>query len=122
MIPQLGSTMKSLPVRMSVKWRVPPSEAQSITTALQGLMLYTRAEHGCAGCSVSTEMGALVLIHYVETWETENDLKRQIRSQRFSALAELVERATADPAVEFALPDGTRGLEYAKTVRRLSLT
>jgi quinol monooxygenase YgiN len=114
--------MKSVPVRMSVRWRVPPAEAQSIMTALHGLMFYTRTEHGCTGCTVSTEMGAQVLIHYVEMWDSETDLKRQIQSHRFASLAELVERASADPAVEFELPDGIHGLEYAETVRRLSLT
>jgi quinol monooxygenase YgiN len=107
---------------MSVKWCVPPGEAQSITAALQGLMVYTRAEHGCTGCSVSTEMGATVLIQYIEMWETESDLKRQIRSHRFASLAELVERASDDPAIEFALPAGTRGLEYAQVVRRSRVT
>ena len=50
--------MESVPVCMTVKWRVPPGEAQSITATLQSLMLQTRAAPGCAGCSVSTEMGA----------------------------------------------------------------
>jgi quinol monooxygenase YgiN len=103
---------------MSVKWRVPPAEAQSISTALQELMLYTRAEHGCRRCSLSTEMGPLVHIHYIEWWATEGDLQRQIRSTRFASLAELVERGTEYPIVEFALADGTYGLEYAAAVRR----
>jgi quinol monooxygenase YgiN len=107
---------------MSVKWLVPPAEAQSITNALQGLMIVTRAERGCTGCSVSSEIGPLVLIHYLETWASESDLKRQIRSRRFASLAELVERATDDPIVEFELPAGTRGLEYAQAVRRSPVT
>jgi len=81
-------------------------------------MLQTRAAPGCAGCSVSTDMGALVVIQYVETWKTETDLRRQVRSTRFSALAELIERATEYPVIEFSLPDGRHGLEYAEEVRR----
>jgi hypothetical protein len=63
-------------------------------------------------------MGALVLIQYSETWKTETDLRRQVRSNRFSALAELIEHATEHPDIEFRLPDGLRGLEYAEEVRR----
>jgi hypothetical protein len=81
-------------------------------------MLQTRAAPGCAGCAVSTEMGALVQIQYSETWKTETDLRRQVRSNRFSALAELIERATEHPDIEFRLADGLRGLEYAEEVRR----
>jgi hypothetical protein len=63
-------------------------------------------------------MGELVLIHYSETWKTETDLRRQVRSNRFSALAELIEHATEYPDIEFRLTDGRRGLEYAEEVRR----
>ena len=82
-------------------------------------MLQTRAAPGCAGCSVSTEMGALVVIRYVESWKNETDLRRQVRSHRFSALAELIEHATENPDVVFTLPGGSRGLDYAEEVRRV---
>jgi quinol monooxygenase YgiN len=111
--------MESTPVRMTVKWRVPAGEALSITTALQTLMQHTRAAQGCSGCSFSTEMDALVVIHYLETWKTEGDLRRQLRSDRFASLAELIERATERPLIEFSLPDGLRGIEYAQEVRRM---
>jgi quinol monooxygenase YgiN len=111
--------MESGPVSMTVKWRVPAGEAQSITATLQSLMLQTRAAPGCAGCSVSTEMGALVVIKYLERWTTETDLRRQVRSNRFSVLAELIEHATEYPVIEFALPGGPRGIDYAEEVRRL---
>ena len=106
------------PVRMTVRWCVPPGEAQSIAAALHPLMMKTRSEPGCTGCSFSTEMGALVVIQYIETWTTETDLRRQVQSNRFSNLAELIEHATEDPVIEFLLPEGSRGLEYAEEVRR----
>jgi quinol monooxygenase YgiN len=106
-------------VRMTVQWHVPAGEAQSITAALHSLMLQTRAAPGCVGCSVSTEMAAQVVIQYVENWKNETDLRRQLRSQRFSALAELIEHATENPVVEFLLPSGSRGLDYAEEVRQL---
>ena len=108
------------PVRMTVRWCVPPGEAQSIAAALHPLMMKTRSEPGCAGCSFSTEMGALVVIQYIETWTTESDLRRQVQSDRFANLAELIEHATEDPMIEFLLPEGSRGLEYAEEVRRSS--
>jgi quinol monooxygenase YgiN len=110
--------MGSDSARMTVQWRVPPGEAQSITATLQALMLQTRAAPGCAGCSLSTEMGAVAVIEYVENWTSETDLRRQLRSHRFSALAELIERATENPVVEFTLPSGRRGLDYAEEVRQ----
>ncbi len=105
---------------MTVRWNVTPGEARSITAALQTLMMQTRNEPGCAGCAVSIEMGRYPRIDYVEEWNTENELKRQIRSDRFASLAELMEHATERPFVNFGLPSGTRGLDYAEEVRQSS--
>lgn len=103
---------------MTLRWRITSGEAASITTALQTLMIRTRAEPGCTGCSLSTDLGALNEIRYVANWRTEVDLQHQIRSNDFARLAELMEHATAPPTVEFALPAGIRGLDYAEQVRR----
>ncbi|HEY7288650.1 MAG TPA: antibiotic biosynthesis monooxygenase [Vicinamibacterales bacterium] len=109
--------MNSVPVRMTVRWAVPQGESRPITSALQGLMVTTRSEPGCAGCSLSTHMGAQALIDYVEEWQSEDDLKRELRSDRFTQLAELMERASEPPIVQFNLAGTTRGLEYAREVR-----
>jgi len=105
------------PVRMTVQWFVRPQESGPITAALHALMVAARAEPGCLTCQLSTEMGDKAGIRYVEEWNEEKDLKRQLRSDRFSRLAELVESATERPLVEFALERGVRGLEYAEEVR-----
>ena len=111
--------MKSDPVQMTLKWSAPPGELRTIAATLQGLMAATRAEPGCAGCSLLTRMGSRAVVQYVEEWNTEDDLKRQLRSERFGVLAELMEQASERPTVEFALTTGaTYGLEYAEAVRQ----
>ena len=111
-------TIDTSPVRMTLKWRVASGEAASITTALQTLMARTRAEPGCTGCSLSTDLGPRAEVRYVCAWESERDLRRQICSADFARLAELMEHATEPPVVEFALPSGIEGLAYAEMVRR----
>jgi quinol monooxygenase YgiN len=86
-------------------------ESRPIASALQELMLSTREEPGCVGCSLSTEMSAHVSVFYVEEWASEADLQRQLRSHRFALLAELMERASQSPTVEFVLPHSIRGLD-----------
>jgi quinol monooxygenase YgiN len=109
--------MASTPLRMVLKWSVPQGESRPIVSALQALMLATRAQPGCAGCTLSTEVQKRVVIHYTEEWESEDDLTRQLRSDRFGVLLELMERASEYPTVEFALSESTRGLDYAEEVR-----
>lgn len=109
--------MKPDPVRMTLKWSVTAGEARSIAGTLQTLMIETRMAPGCLGCSSSFEMDQRASIRYVEEWKTEEELQHQIRSDRFARLAELMERSAERPSVEFVLPGGTLGLDYAEKVR-----
>ena len=109
---------ESLTVSLNATWSVPSDEARSVAAALQMLVGSTRTQPGCEGCEVTTEIGDVAVIHYLERWKTEADLQRQVRSVRFSSLAELLERATDTPVVRFLLSGRTRGLDYADEVRR----
>jgi quinol monooxygenase YgiN len=103
---------------MTLQWRVPLQEVGPISAALHAVMIAGRAEPGCVSCNFSTEMGEEAGLRYVEEWKREEDLKRQLRSPRFAKLAELMERSTERPRIEFELPGGVRGLDYAEEVRR----
>ena len=108
------------PVRLTVRWKVRPGEVRSIAAALQMLMMQTRSERGCVGCSVSTEMGAQPRIDYVAEWASEPELQRHIASDGFASLAELMEHGTDRPVVTFDLHGITRSLDYAEEVRQSS--
>ena len=105
-------------IRMTLEWAVPSGEVAAINTALQSVMVDTRATPGCVACSLSTQLGERAGIHYEEQWRTEDDLIVHLRSGRFAKLAHLMESATERPRIEFSLPGGTRGMEYAEEVRR----
>lgn len=105
-------------VQMTADWAVSPGETEVVSTAVQSLMVETRAQPGYVGCSLSTQLGERTCFHYEERWRTEDDLGLQIRSGRFAKLAHLMESAMERPRIEFLLPDGTHGMEYAEEVRR----
>jgi len=109
--------MVSPHIRMIAEWSVPGGEMSAINTALQSLMIATRAAPGCVGCRLSTQLGERAGFHYEEEWRTEDDLILQIRSGRFARLAHLMESAMEHPRIEFELPGGTRGKEYAEEIR-----
>ena len=109
--------MATAPARMILKWSVPPGEARPVASFLQGLMVVTREEPGCLSCALSTDVGGRAIVRYVEEWATEDDLKRQLRSERFAMLAELMEHATEPPTIEFELAGARRGADYAEEVR-----
>jgi quinol monooxygenase YgiN len=112
-----GIARLTKPVRMTLEWFVPPGESGHILAALHALMVAARSEPGYVACQLSTEMGERAGFRYMEEWVAEEDLRHQIRSPRFSRLAELMEHAMEQPKIEFALPGGVRGLDYAEASR-----
>ena len=105
-------------VRMTVHWLAPIGQAHRITAALNSMIEETRSLHGCIGCTVSTRISNRGIVRYVEEWETEEDLRLRVRSSAFSSLAALIECAVKPPRVQFALPGGTRGLDFVEEVQR----
>ena len=103
--------------RMVLQWAVPSAESRPIASFLQGLMVTTRAEPACVSCRLCTDAGPQTVISYVEEWRSEEDLKRQLKSERFAALAELMEHASQQPSIEFIVGNSSRGSEYAEEVR-----
>jgi quinol monooxygenase YgiN len=104
-------------VRMTLDWTVTPGEVTAINAALNSLMVATRVVPGCLGCTLSTRLGEQAGFHYVEEWQSEGDLINQLRSNRFTKLADLLERANRRPHVEFVVRGETRGIDYAEEVR-----
>jgi len=103
---------------MTAKWEVHPHESVPIVTALHALMVAAKGEPGYLSSNLTTEMDGSFELLYVEEWASERDLKRQLLSNRFAKLAELMERATRQPKIEFSLQSGVRGLDYAEEVQR----
>lgn len=104
-------------VTFNAEWSVRSRDAASMIAALQLLQRHTRTQPGCETCQFTTEIGDLVRIRYQEKWDSEDAMRRQVRSGRFATLAELFERAIEQPLVEFEVGGVVRGLEYADDVR-----
>ncbi len=102
---------------MTIEWFVPLGQTRPITLALHSLAADTRTTRGCIGCSVLTDIGKRGAVRYVEEWQTEEDLRRRLRSDTFSQLVSLIEGAVQPPRIEFALDHETRGLDFMDEVR-----
>jgi hypothetical protein len=76
----------------------------------------TLLEPGCLGCSAWADPDSTV--HYVEEWATERDVRRRVRSERFTSLLAVLEAANAPPHVQFDFVETTRGLDYVAEIRQ----
>jgi quinol monooxygenase YgiN len=92
-----------------------PRSAQDLLDALRFIVLGTRVEPGCLGSTAWTDPDFTV--RYAENWETEEDIRRRVRSDNFKSLLSVVE-AGKDPRVQFDFVTISRGLDYVAEVRR----
>jgi quinol monooxygenase YgiN len=108
-------------VRLSLSLTAPPGESWRLIEALRSLMVPTRREHGCVSCQLhlSNESSDPTRIRYTEDWSSEEDLREQVRSDRFPRLLAVMERASEPPEIRFDLEGGSRGLDYVAEVRDL---
>jgi quinol monooxygenase YgiN len=92
--------------------------AEDLLEAFQFLVIGTRLERGCLGCSAWIDPDSTV--HYIEEWITEEDMRTRVRSDRFTSVLAIVESAR-EANVQFDFVSVTRGLEYVAEVRNLGV-
>ena len=102
-------------VRLTVSLAASGRRAGDLLAALRYIAVTTHREEGCVGCSVWT--GQESSLQYVEEWATEEDVRRRIRSDRFTALLSVIESASEPPGVRFDFVAHTRGLDYVAEIR-----
>ena len=106
-------------IRLTLSIVAAQGESWRLIDALRSLMVPTRRERGCLSCQLvlSSESSDPARISYSEDWSSEEALREQVRSERFSRLLELMECASETPQLQFQLPGGVRGLDYVAEVR-----
>ena len=103
-------------VRLNVTLRARSARgAVELLETLRFLSSTTSVEPGCLDCLAWTERDWSV--HYGESWASEADARRRIRSSGFTSLLGVMECATAPPLVQFDFVAATRGLDFVEEVR-----
>jgi quinol monooxygenase YgiN len=103
-------------VRLTVTLRgASARDAQELLSTLRFLMGSTRLEPGCHDCTAWAEPD--LTVHYTESWATEADVRRRVRSRSFTSLLSVMECASEPPDVHFDFVTATRGLDFVAEVR-----
>jgi hypothetical protein len=103
-------------MRLTVPGGASSRHTKDLLTALHYISTATRLEDGCLGCSVWT--GPESSLHCVAEWATETDLRRWVRSDRFTSVLSVLESAHEPPNVRFDFVTETRGLDYVAEIRQ----
>jgi len=103
-------------VRMTVVLVASHPRGHQLVQALRSLTTLTRLEAGCVTCTVWSDLESTV--RYVEEWATEQDVNRRMRSEPFTALLAVMDRAEQPPEVRFDFYTLSRGLDYVEEIRQ----
>lgn len=104
-------------VQVVLSMVVHPRRAAEIVQALRSLRLPLQAAPGFISCDVFVEADHPDTLRYVEEWQTDGDLDRQIRSSHYTRLLALMEEAAEPPELRLNWISRSRGLDYLASVR-----
>ena len=107
-------------VHLTITLNATDVTAPRLAAALRRLAGAVRLEPGFDSSAVWTterEDDGGLLVHYEERWANEAAVEARVRSDGFTKLLEVVERAPDDPKVEFQFVARRRGLDYVEAVR-----
>jgi quinol monooxygenase YgiN len=104
-------------VQMTVRLATTTGHTYQLIEALRSLMRQTHGRKGCAGAHITADVDHADTFWYSEEWDCADALEREIRTDRFSQLLELMETSARPPALQFRVITETRGLEYVSAVR-----
>ncbi len=86
---------------------------------LEGMLGPTRVQQGCLGCTLALESHPDALL-LVESWQSEEDLLRRLRSDDYAKVLATMELSNTKPEVLIYEVAGQRGLELIEQARESS--
>ena len=104
-------------VQLILRLKVAPERATAVVKALRAVMSAARWHPGWADAQVDRDLDDPHALHYREEWLTAGDVAREVGSDRFSRLLELMETAAEPPDLRFHFVSEVRGLDYVAEVR-----
>ena len=99
----------------------PPGGCQKIIDVFWLIIGPIRAQPGCLGCGLYQEISERNQLEnqllYMETWETQEQLERHMRSARYERLVSVMEASVDRPVLRYLTTSTMRGVEYLEAVR-----
>jgi len=100
---------------------VPPVDRRDEALRLiRSLVGPTSAAPGCIDCGYYVDAQNENVLGYFEEWQTEEDLRRHIRSDDYRKFLALVDLSAEPPDLQFHRVCETLGMDFVRTVRQLA--
>ena len=104
-------------IHAMIRMVLPATRLSEVTRILGPMVERTRAESGCLGCHLHRDALEANILTLEESWESEADLERHLRSQEYRQLLLVMELARVPPEVRFDRVSHSTGLETVQQAR-----
>ena len=104
-------------IHSTVRMTLPSNRVQEAKGILGPMVEQTRMRRGCLGCHLHRDAFEEEVFILEESWASEVDLERHLRSQDYRQLLLLMELATAPPEVSFDTVSHSTGFETIEKAR-----
>ena len=99
-------------VQLLVRLVTRPDGAPELLRALRSVLRPATQARGCCFAQIYREVNDSQRLEYLEEWDDPEELRQQLKSERFVHLLELLETAAERPVLEFRIITEKYGLEY----------
>jgi quinol monooxygenase YgiN len=107
-------------ILMSLKIIPPRKRTAELIEALRVQMGRIQVQPGCIRCQLTQDTKEHNIVVYQEEWVAWPDVDKQILSERFSQILELMEQSVNTPELSFNDVRETRGIEYVQKLRNVA--
>ena len=104
-------------VHATIKLLMPRAKIAEAFDILRSVVEQLRSLPGCVGCALYQSVIDPNVIMFEEDWESENDLDRQIASDRYRDILLLMEMASEPPEVKFIPIPESSGMDRIVKIR-----
>jgi quinol monooxygenase YgiN len=104
-------------IHSMVRMVLPARQLNEVMGILAPMVQRIRTEEGCVDCQLHKDVLEENVVILEETWASEADLERHIRSQDYRQLLLIMELAKARPEVRFDTVSRSTGFETIQKIR-----
>ena len=90
---------------------------QQVVRSLRALSGPTLVEPGCIACRVLEDAADPTHLHYLELWETTDQLTAHLRSRGYRQVLAAMEESEVPPQLKFLWVSETKGMEFLEAAR-----
>ncbi len=107
-------------IRATIRMLIPLEKHKEALEILGSMVEEIQFETGCITCRLYRGVRDNHAIMIEELWESEEDVRRHLRSKKYGKILMVIEMASEFPEIRFDIISGSSGVETIKQARSVA--